>query len=306
MTSNASPSLYSPTQKLSERSLLVIILYIPLSDMADSPPRVYLKFPDYVHSLTVHTGNIIHWNELKRKTSQSATDELVETLGETLSTWSRNYDPEQYIGLTNIDCINHKYDDPVDKQMRKDLKVTVKILLCQLDPEGLSEAVTKVLQELRVDFLESVIVSFPSPPNEPLELHHIKPLWNVLERYIDSGQIVTIGVSDLDTELLIALYAWATIKPSINQVNLASCCVMPQEMTAFAKENDIQLLTHNDPKDILPLDVCSGILRSSGCFLDSEAWAPLWIARYSVLVKCRGVIQNKGFLSCLKRLMLAR
>lgn len=43
------------------------------------------------------------------------------------------------------------------------------------------------------------------------------------------------------------------VKPSSNQVNLASCCVMPPDLTAFAKQFDIQLLTHNDPKGkVLP------------------------------------------------------
>ena len=37
------------------------------------------------------------------------------------------------------------------------------------------------------------------------------------------------------------------VKPSINQVNLDSCCVMPPELVEFAKECDIQLLTHSDP-----------------------------------------------------------
>jgi len=37
------------------------------------------------------------------------------------------------------------------------------------------------------------------------------------------------------------------VKPCINQVNLTTCCVIPQEMKDFAAENDIQLLTHNDP-----------------------------------------------------------
>lgn len=46
------------------------------------------------------------------------------------------------------------------------------------------------------------------------------------------------------------------VKPSSNQVNLASCCVMPPDLTAFAKEFDIQLLTHNDPKgDVEALEV---------------------------------------------------
>lgn len=41
------------------------------------------------------------------------------------------------------------------------------------------------------------------------------------------------------------------VKPSSNQVNLASCCVMPPDLTAFAKEFDIQLLTHNDSKGVI-------------------------------------------------------
>ena len=36
------------------------------------------------------------------------------------------------------------------------------------------------------------------------------------------------------------------MKPSVNQVNLESCCVMPRDLTDFAKATSIQLLTHND------------------------------------------------------------
>lgn len=38
------------------------------------------------------------------------------------------------------------------------------------------------------------------------------------------------------------------IKPGINQVNLESCCVMPKDLTEYAKQNDIQLLSHNDAR----------------------------------------------------------
>ena len=44
------------------------------------------------------------------------------------------------------------------------------------------------------------------------------------------------------------LLVWLQIKPLVNQVNLESCCVMPKDLVEYAKENDIQLLTHNDPK----------------------------------------------------------
>lgn len=37
------------------------------------------------------------------------------------------------------------------------------------------------------------------------------------------------------------------VKPTTVQVNLSSCCVVPQELTTFAQKHDIQVLTHNDP-----------------------------------------------------------
>ena len=38
------------------------------------------------------------------------------------------------------------------------------------------------------------------------------------------------------------------MKPEIVQINLEVCCVVPPELASFARANDIQLLTHNDPK----------------------------------------------------------
>ena len=44
------------------------------------------------------------------------------------------------------------------------------------------------------------------------------------------------------------VFVWFQTKPVINQVNLDSCCVMPKDLVEYAELNDIQLLTHNDPK----------------------------------------------------------
>ena len=38
------------------------------------------------------------------------------------------------------------------------------------------------------------------------------------------------------------------------QVNLKSCCVVPEELSLFVKENGVTLLTHSDPSEILPED----------------------------------------------------
>ena len=47
------------------------------------------------------------------------------------------------------------------------------------------------------------------------------------------------------------------VKPSINQVNLDSCCVMPKDLVEYAKINDIVLLTHNDPQSKFDGYLCS-------------------------------------------------
>lgn len=146
-------------------------------------------------------------------------------------------------------------------------------------------SITLACQTLAVSQLDSVIIAPPGPvEGENQTLAHLQPAWEQLEALVRSQQIAAIGTSDLDKDLLEQLYNWAQVseqcdarggcirqsllvcssrlpkvmfhscpvgeqvKPSSNQVNLASCCVMPPDLTAFAKEFDIQLLTHSDAK----------------------------------------------------------
>ncbi len=43
------------------------------------------------------------------------------------------------------------------------------------------------------------------------------------------------------------LFIFSKYKPTINQVNLTSCCKMPEDLVDFAKINNVQLTTHIDP-----------------------------------------------------------
>ena len=67
------------------------------------------------------------------------------------------------------------------------------------------------LDELDVTNFESVIAAFPSA-EEKLKLGQIQPLWRALETLVTEGKILTIGISDLDTELLIELHNWALVR----------------------------------------------------------------------------------------------
>jgi len=97
-----------------------------------------------------------------------------------------------------------------------------------------------------------------------------------------------LGVSDLNAETLKKLFEWSREKPTITQINLAACCVVPSDLKEYCNEKEIQLLTHSDPQQI----ICKTHLAS----LNLGPMEPRWTLRYQVHVKCRGVLITKGFI----------
>lgn len=79
-------------------------------------------------------------------------------------------------------------------------------------------------------------------------LSDLKKLWTVLEEYAEEKKIIQLGIADLDTDSLTDLYTTCAIKPTIAQINLSACCVVPPSLQEFCNKNDIQLLTHSDPE----------------------------------------------------------
>ncbi|KAL0861572.1 hypothetical protein ABMA27_009073 [Loxostege sticticalis] len=118
----------------------------------------------------------------------------------------------------------------------------------------------------------------------------IKVLWAVLEDYVKQGRVHQLGVADVGGGCLRKLHAWARVRPAIAQINLASCCVVPPSLHAFCRANDVQLLTHADPPDLLSIAAVKTLSDAGvGCNnLD-------WCARYQVHIKCRGVLALKGY-----------
>ncbi|KAM3961453.1 LOW QUALITY PROTEIN: glutamate-cysteine ligase modifier subunit [Aphomia sociella] len=118
----------------------------------------------------------------------------------------------------------------------------------------------------------------------------IKVLWAVLEDYVKQGRVHQLGVADVGGGCLRRLHVWARVRPSIAQINLASCCVVPPALHAFCRANDVQLLTHADPPDLLSLAAVK-TLSNAGVGCDNLEWC----ARYQVHIKCRGVLALKGY-----------
>ena len=200
-----------------------------------------------------------------------------------------------------------------------------------------SEAINLVLKELGVDNIDLLIVSYPgvsfdadddgeeelSPDEETSstsdksdESHSLDAqvkTWRVLEDLYEKGTITQLGVSEFSSIRLEKFLPELKVKPSVDQINVKDCCVVPKSLITYAKERKIELLTHNDCTDILPCGTTrellgpgvegkpgAGILAARSEAPDSEPGLkgdiePQWVIKYTAVVKNRGVIENKGY-----------
>ncbi|XP_058495437.1 glutamate--cysteine ligase regulatory subunit [Solea solea] len=248
-------------------------------------------------TLRIHTGNLVNRNRLKKKCPSSPSEELRDCIQATLSDWLSMTKPPSENFIDTLDCSVPQATDVITPEEREEVKVSVKLFLCDPIQSSIRDAVELGCQTLAVSQLDSVIIAPPAlVEGDSLTLAHLQPTWEELETLVRSQRIAAIGTSDLDKDLLEQLYTWAQVKPSSNQVNLASCCVMPPDLTAFAKEFDIQLLTHSDPKELMSAAAFQEAVQEGTQDLNVVDWSLEWVLRYSIIVKSRGIIKSKGYL----------
>ncbi|XP_072245673.1 glutamate--cysteine ligase regulatory subunit [Leuresthes tenuis] len=256
----------------------------------------------HAKTLRLHTGNLVNRSRMKKKCPGSPSEELRDCIQATLSDWFSTTKPRPTDLQETLVCSIPEAADAITPEEREEVKVSVKLFLCESGQSAIRDAVEMACQNLAVSQLDSVIIAPPGPQEgDGQTLAHLQPAWEELEALVSSQKIAAIGTSDLDKDLLEQLYNWAQVKPSSNQVNLASCCVMPPDLTAFAKEFDIQLLTHNDPKELMSADTFQEAMRAGVQDLSITDWRLEWVLRYSVIVKSRGIIKSKGYLVSAKR-----
>ncbi|KAL4923382.1 putative gamma-cysteine synthetase regulatory subunit [Aspergillus undulatus] len=196
------------------------------------------------------------------------------------------------------------------------------------------QAIELVLKELHVDSIDLLIVSFPgilfdaeddSEEEEEEEVNSVDngsedssddfeslvQTWRSLEALHDQGKISQLGVAEFGAERLARFLEHTRVKPVVDQINLKDCCVVPKSLILYAKQEGIQLLTHNDCNDVLPVGTTrellgagekgAGILASSNGDADANGSGlrgdieTQWVVKYTAVVKDRGVVENKGY-----------
>ncbi|XP_050080838.1 glutamate--cysteine ligase regulatory subunit [Anopheles maculipalpis] len=271
-------------------------------------------------SVIVSTGNVLNVSELRKKAGQKPTDELTDCLRSTFGEAEVTDLPPNRRLLTRR---NNDLLEKVKEHPRADIKIGAKIFLNRFSEPALTEAVEKLFETLNVSYLDNLILAYHPTgtagatngtngalDDEPEEAEvkegviewavgsdnavgNLKKLWALLERYAGDGKIGQLGIADLDADSLKELYEASTVHPSIAQINLAACCVVPPQLQAYCNQNEIQLLTHSDPQELLPRVVLNE--------LELASYVAGWTSRYQVHIKCRGVLAAKGFIVSLER-----
>uniref|UniRef100_A0A0B6ZLB9 GCS light chain n=1 Tax=Arion vulgaris TaxID=1028688 RepID=A0A0B6ZLB9_9EUPU len=268
--------------------------------MAEESPL----FPN-AKSMHIHSGNIVNWTRLKRKPNQTSTEEVCECIGKTLAAYLESTSKTDLQHVSHLYKVNSENVQKLDENEREEVKITVKVFICASQPPSvISEVVDKVLGELGTNFIESLLLAVaPTSVDDdeddsasPISLSTIQPYWEAMEKLVSADKVLSIGICDLTKDALEDLYNWAKVKPCIDQVNLESCCVMPQDLTEYAKSINVQLLTHNDRPEFISVDKLQETIQNVSTKPDSLDWKPQWVVRYSGILKCRGIIQMKGYI----------
>jgi len=185
------------------------------------------------------------------------------------------------------------------------------------------EAISLVLRELHVLSIDLLIVSFQGisfdadddededvdgdSRQEAEQLDKMVKTWQTLEHLHSKGVVKQIGLAEFGSERLRKFLPRTKVRPSVDQINVRDCCVVPKSLILYAKQEKIQLLTHNDCTDILPKGTMRELLgtgENGVHFLSDSAddqdglkgeVEPQWVVKYTAVVRDRGVIESKGY-----------
>lgn len=262
-------------------------------------------------------ASILAFKELLTDGSEDSThmqEPCINSKKVTYSDWTARKD-----GILYVPAIDFSQSGLMEE--RSEYNITVKLFF--LPGTSLSkrhkyaqEAVGLVLQELHVPSIDLLIVSFPGvsfdaddeqEQDAADDIGSMVETWRALEQLHADGLVLQIGVSEFGSERLAKFLPRTIIRPSVDQINVRDCCVVPKSLILYAKGQNIELLTHNDCTNILPRGIVREVLGSgekgAAVLVGQDACSdglkgeiePQWVVKYTAVVRDRGVIENKGY-----------
>ncbi|KAI4110302.1 MAG: hypothetical protein LQ339_001469 [Xanthoria mediterranea] len=231
-------------------------------------------------------------------------------------------------GRLNVPAKNP--DDPGLAEERSEYDITVKFFLLPTTRfsdwrRHLQDAISAVLQELSVDSVDLLIISFPGfsfdadseetggcgsnkiQASETELVDAILDVWNMVATLQVDGVALKTGVAEFGCERLKEFLSKTSHRPMVNQINVRDACEVPQSIMELAKQERIELLTHNDCTNILPQGTLRDLLgdgpNGAGLLAGPNAetkglggdLSPEWVVKYTAVIRDRGVIEHKGY-----------
>uniref|UniRef100_A0A915LG49 GCS light chain n=1 Tax=Meloidogyne javanica TaxID=6303 RepID=A0A915LG49_MELJA len=226
----------------------------------------------------IHTGNINTFVDLKLKRFTNSAEELKETFKLVLNNLPSNISVGDDGMLLLVD---KKHCDNVYE--REDLKITLKLFLEKFD----------------YDYIKDAVESNSPDSIDEKWFNEVLRVWKETENgLIAQRKVLYMGVADFQLPELDLLFKKAVHKPGIVHVFIDGCCVVNPELQAYAKQNSIQLLTHNDPKPFPLKEVfhcfCEDKSDPDSSRICQTLFEPVWAARYTVWVRRRSLMAAKA------------
>ncbi|KAL3994913.1 Aldo/keto reductase family protein [Acanthocheilonema viteae] len=253
-------------------------------------------------AVRLNTGNIQRHPELFRQMFRNSAEELVAALEHQLD--GPNGPNLEMRSDGTIMLARDSENCRLNTIEKADIKITLKVFMSSLDVKQVEESVDTALHETNTKSISQLIIAFPPDdkldidPSVPSQvqqwLSQILPFWRQLESLVRINKINTLGVADLDYEQLKALYESASdYRPMIDHYNTEHCCTVPPELREYAKQKDIQLLTHNDPN---LCNISERLGAATKKLFGSEHFDLLFIARLTIWLRSRSIIVGKGYI----------
>ncbi|CAG8481891.1 14758_t:CDS:2 [Gigaspora margarita] len=237
-----------------------------------------MSFPD-INTVIIYTGNV-----MKQANINTFKNELASCLENSLKNVHTSYHIDQTRGILEVPS---PYDQSFKLKDRNDFEITAKLFYLPSSstsadnpsippPSYISQSLHHLFCLLGITYIDSFIVYFngllfddQEQDDSNLVMDDFEALvevWKELEFHYGNDRIKKLGVSEFTKNRFERFLNVVEVPPKIDQINF---------------------------KNILPSTTFQKILKDTRFPFTSEL-LPRWVLKYSVLVKCREVVANKG------------
>lgn len=247
------------------------------------------------NQMALYTGNVMKTSIAGKNNSLSTKSnlELIAAINDTLRTslhtpGEQSFHYYKETGLLEVPDLRLSSIVPVED--RSDMEITAKLFSLGRNStqSHVSEAFEHIHRLLGVSSIDNFILSASED--------NLLPAWRTLEQLHNKGAVSRLGVTDFTESDLQAFADKVQVQPAVNQIDLAQCCQLPRDLIKYAKSNNIELLAHSDCSNILPTDTLNKVMKAQNVVSNEATLTPRWVLKYTVFVKCRGVVADKGYI----------